>query len=186
MPGKREDYLNWEEFFILMCLIARERSKDPKTQVGAAIIKDHKVLSIGYNGTPKGMSDEEMPWDSKGEETGDIFQIKNSFVVHAEANALDNLPIGTDLEGATLYVSLSPCPECAKRIAGSGIKKVVYFNEYKNPELVRLSNRLLELAHVACVASNTENLSSKLHELADKIAAEEKRRQPKILYRKKI
>ena len=144
MPGKRENALNWEEYFMLCALLARERSKDPSTQVGAVIVKNNRILSVGYNGTPRGMSDEEMPWNSLGEKNGNILEVKNSFVIHAEANALDNLPLGTDLEGATMYVSLSPCPECAKRIAQSKIKRVVYFNKYRKEELFTLTSKILE------------------------------------------
>ncbi len=177
MPGKRENALNWEEYFMLCALLARERSKDPSTQVGAVIVKNNRILSVGYNGTPRGMSDEEMPWNSLGEKNGNILEVKNSFVIHAEANALDNLPLGTDLEGATMYVSLSPCPECAKRIAQSKIKRVVYFNKYRKEELFTLTSKILEYAQVELVSSSVTNLSFKLHEIADRVQElEEKRR----------
>ena len=177
MPGKRENALNWEEYFMLCALLARERSKDPSTQVGAVIVKNNRILSVGYNGTPRGMSDEEMPWNSLGEKNGNILEVKNSFVIHAEANALDNLPVGTDLEGATMYVSLSPCPECAKRIAQSKIKRVVYFNKYRKEELFTLTSKILEYAQVELVSSSVTNLSFKLHEIADRVQElEEKRR----------
>ena len=177
MPGKRENALNWEEYFMLCALLARERSKDPSTQVGAVIVKNNRILSVGYNGTPRGMSDEEMPWNSLGEKNGNILEVKNSFVIHAEANALDNLPVGTDLEGATMYVSLSPCPECAKRIAQSKIKRVVYFNKYRKEELFTLTSKILEYAQVELVSSSVTNLFFKLHEIADRIQElEEKRR----------
>ena len=177
MPGKRENALNWEEYFMLCALLARERSKDPSTQVGAVIVKNNRILSVGYNGTPRGMSDEEMPWNSLGEKNGNILEVKNSFVIHAEANALDNLPLGTDLEGATMYVSLSPCPECAKRIAQSKIKRVVYFNKYRKEELFTLTSKILEYDQVELVSSSVTNLSFKLHEIADRVQElEEKRR----------
>ena len=177
MPGKRENALNWEEYFMLCALLARERSKDPSTQVGAVIVKNNRILSVGYNGTPRGMSDDEMPWNSLGEKNGNILEVKNSFVIHAEANALDNLPLGTDLEGATMYVSLSPCPECAKRIAQSKIKRVVYFNKYRKEELFTLTSKILEYAQVELVSSSVTNLSFKLHEIADRVQElEEKRR----------
>ncbi len=184
MSGKRENYLSWEEFFFTICFAASERSKDPNTQVGAVIEKDNKVLSVGYNGTPKGMSDDDMPWDSLGEETGDLLQIKNSFVIHAEANALNNLPIGIDLTGATMYVTLSPCPECAKRIAQTGIKKVVYFNEYKRSNLAKLSKKILEIAGVECVQTTTKNLGQRMLLLGQKIQLEERKNSQKLIKEK--
>lgn len=187
MPGKRENYLSWEEYFLLICLVSRERSKDPRTQVGAVIVKNNRVLAIGYNGTPRGMTDDEMPWNSLGEETGDLFQIKNSFVIHAEANALNNLPLGTDLSEATMYISLSPCSECAKKIAQTGITKVIYFQEYKQTAQANLAKYILQKAGVECVQSHVTGLGEKLMLIGEKIFLEEekqKKQVQKILYRK--
>lgn len=147
MSGKRLDYIDFDTFFMTTALIASERSKDPRTRVGAVIVKDNYIQSIGYNGTPKGMDDDIMPWDSTGEATGDLLQIKNSFVVHAEADALDNLPNGFNPNGSTLYVTLFPCMECAKRIVNLGIKKVVYLKEYEKSSNV-VSNHMFRLAGV--------------------------------------
>ena len=147
MPGKRLDYIDFDTFFMTTALIASERSKDPRTRVGAVIVKDNYIQSIGYNGTPKGMDDDIMPWDSLGEATGDLLQIKNSFVVHAEADALDNLPTGFDPTGSTLYVTLFPCMECAKRIVNLGITKIVYLKEYEKASNI-VSNHLFRLAGV--------------------------------------
>lgn len=148
MSGKRTDYISWDTYFMLVALIATERSKDPRTQVGAVIVKNNRILSVGYNGTPRGMTYDEMPLDSLGEETGDIMQIKNSFVVHAEANALDNLSYAVDLQGATMYVTLSPCSSCALRLANSKIKKVVYLEAYRDKEKFLLSKMILEKAGI--------------------------------------
>ncbi len=147
MPGKRLDYIDFDTFFMTTALIASERSKDPRTRVGAVIVKNNYIQSIGYNGTPKGMNDDIMPWDSTGEKTGDLLQIKNSFVVHAEADALDNLPIGFDPNGSTLYVTLFPCMECAKRIVNLGIKKIVYLKEYEKSSNI-VSYHLFKLAKI--------------------------------------
>ncbi len=141
MPGKRENVLDYETYFMLMALLVKERSKDPKTQVGAVIVKNNRLLSTGYNGTPKGLSDDEMPWNSLGEENGDLFQIKNSFVIHAEANALDL--VRQDLTGASIYVTLFPCHECAKRICNAGISDVYYLEDYKHEDLMALSKKIL-------------------------------------------
>lgn len=149
MAGKREDYISWDTYFMLVALISTERSKDPSTQVGAVIVKNNRILSVGYNGTPKGMSDDDMPWDSLGEQTGDVMQIKNSFVVHAEANAFNNLPLGTDLNGAIMYVTFSPCHLCAQRIASSGIEKVIYLEKYRKEIEFVLSKTILDYAGIS-------------------------------------
>ena len=81
------------------------RSKDPNTQVGACIVSDdNKILSMGYNGFPKGCSDDEFPWDREG----DSLNTKYAYVTHSELNAILNYR-GGSLEGTKLYVSLFPC-----------------------------------------------------------------------------
>ena len=75
---KRTDYISWDEYFMGIALLAARRSKDPNTQVGACIVsKDNIIISTGYNGMPKGCSDDEFPWDRSGAET------KYPYVVHA-------------------------------------------------------------------------------------------------------
>ncbi|WP_245681262.1 deoxycytidylate deaminase [Arcticibacter eurypsychrophilus] len=106
-----------------------KRSHCVKAQVGAVLTKDTRIISIGYNGPPAGTHncDEEFP------ETGCARDAKGScsLALHAEENAiLYASKNGTDLEGATLYVTLSPCLSCARIIFSTGIKKVLYKNSY--------------------------------------------------------
>ena len=111
---KRKDYISWDEYFMGIALLAAHRSKDPNTQVGACIVSpENIIISTGYNGMPKGCSDDEYPWDREGGET------KYPYVVHAELNAILNAN-GRDLRGSKLYVALFPCNECAKAIIQSG------------------------------------------------------------------
>ena len=64
---KRENYINWDEYFMGIALLSSERSKDPSTQVGACIAdQEHKVVSVGYNGMPIGINDEDLPWEKRG------------------------------------------------------------------------------------------------------------------------
>lgn len=164
MPGKRENYIVWDTFFMTNAIIAKLRSKDPRTQVGAVIVKDNHIISTGYNGTPLYMNDDDFPWDSKGEETNNLLEIKNTFVIHAEANALDHC-YGQDLTGSTLYVTLFPCLECTRRIAQTGIKKVIYMEEYQKPELVAAAKKIFELANIEVVKfDNIEDLKNALNE----------------------
>lgn len=156
MPGKRNDYLSWDEYFMGTAILASTRSKDPKNRVGACIINDDKkILSIGYNGLTKGMDDNRFDWLSSGEETGEKMKIKDYFVVHAERNAiLNSRGSGDDLEGGTLYVTWFPCTECAKEIIQSGIKKVVYLRMYSKQDLVKISKKMFEAAGIEVVQYN--------------------------------
>ena len=121
------------------------RSKDPNTQVGACIVsEDNKILSMGYNGFPKGCSDDDFPWEREGEE----LETKYPFVTHSELNAILNYR-GGSLEGAKIYVSLFPCNECAKAIIQAGIKTIVYDSDkYANTPGTRASKRMLDAAGV--------------------------------------
>lgn len=128
MSGKREDYINWDEYFMGVAHLSGMRSKDPNTQVGACIVSENnKILSMGYNGFPAGCSDEEFPWEREGEQ----LETKYPFVTHSELNAILNYR-GGSLEGTKLYVSLFPCNECAKAIIQAGIKTVVYDSDKYN------------------------------------------------------
>ncbi|NLV47458.1 MAG: cytidine deaminase, partial [Clostridiaceae bacterium] len=65
--NKRQDYISWDEYFMGIALLSAKRSKDPSTQVGACIVnKQHKIVSVGYNGMPIGCSDDVFPWDREG------------------------------------------------------------------------------------------------------------------------
>ena len=145
MNSKREGYINWDEYFMGVALLAAERSKDPSTQVGACIVDEsNRILSTGYNGFPQGCSDDEFPWN-RDEAEGET---KYPYVVHAELNAVLNAQ-GKSLIGAKLYVGLFPCNECAKAIIQSGIREVVYLsNKYDGEPNVEQSKKMLTAAGV--------------------------------------
>lgn len=143
--GKRiKDVLTWDEYFMGLAHLSGMRSKDPNTQVGAVIVdENHRVVSIGYNGFPSGVSDDEFPWEREG----GVLQSKYAFVVHAELNAILNSP--RSVRGCTIYVSLFPCNECAKAIIQSGIKKIVYESDkYNGADTNIASKRMLKAAGV--------------------------------------
>lgn len=118
---KREVYLKWEDYFMSVALVAGQRSKDPKSQVGACIVnEENKIIGIGYNGAPEGNNDDELPWGSDE---------KHSFVVHAEENAIEYS--SGNLKNSTMYVSLHPCDRCAKEIIKEKIKNIVYLSDEK-------------------------------------------------------
>ncbi len=125
--NKRNDYLQWDEYFMGMALLSARRSKDPQTQVGACIVNEYKkVVGLGYNGFPIGCSDDELPWDREG----DFLETKYPYVCHAELNAILNST--KDLHNCKIYVALFPCHECAKAIIQSGIKEVIYLSDKYN------------------------------------------------------
>ncbi|MBR5905567.1 MAG: dCMP deaminase family protein [Bacteroidales bacterium] len=107
--------------YIEMAEIWAKNSYCKRRQVGALLVKDNMIISDGYNGTPSG-------FENVCEENG----VTKPYVLHAEANAISKVAkSGNSSQGATLYVTASPCIECAKLIIQSGIKRVVYKDEYR-------------------------------------------------------
>ncbi|MEB5480920.1 dCMP deaminase family protein [Shouchella clausii] len=116
--------VSFNEYFLQLAELTSKRSTCQRLKVGAVIVKNNRILSTGYNGSIKGH-----------EHCIDVGCLKNDEgrcirCIHAEANAL--LFAKTDLEGAVIYVTHYPCENCSKLIAQSGIKKIVYKNEYEN------------------------------------------------------
>ncbi|HBR55848.1 MAG TPA: CMP deaminase [Flavobacteriaceae bacterium] len=94
-----------------------------RKQVGALIVRDKMIISDGYNGTPSGF--ENICEDDEG--------YTKWYVLHAEANAISKVASSTQsCKGATLYITMSPCQQCSKLIHQAGIKRLVYFQEYKD------------------------------------------------------
>ncbi len=147
---KRADYISWDEYFMGVADLSGRRSKDPNTQVGACIVSDdNKIMSMGYNGFPKGCSDDEFPWGrGSDQETNDPYSTKYLYVTHSELNAILNYR-GGSLEGSKIYVTLFPCNECAKAIIQAGIKTIIYKEDkYPDSPSVRASKRMLNAAGV--------------------------------------
>ena len=108
--------------YMRMALIWAENSYCQRRQVGALIVKDKMIISDGYNGTPVGF--ENVCEDENG--------VTRPYVLHAEANAITKIARSSNSsEGATMYVTASPCIECAKLIIQAGIKRVVYAEKYR-------------------------------------------------------
>ena len=138
-------HISWDQYFMGVALLSAKRSKDPSTQVGACIVnEDKRIIGIGYNGFPRGCSDDVFPW-GKGSENP--LETKYPYVVHAEPNAILNAT--SNLKGCTIYVTLFPCNECAKAIIQSGIKEVIYFDDkYKDLPMTIASKKMFDLAGV--------------------------------------
>ena len=121
----------FDQRYIEMAEIWAQNSYCKRRQVGALLVKDNMIISDGYNGTPSG-------FENVCEENG----VTKPYVLHAEANAISKVAkSGNNSLGATLYVTASPCIECAKLIIQSGIKRVVYKDEYRLTDGVDLLTR---------------------------------------------
>ena len=133
-------HISWDEYFMGVALLSAKRSKDPSTQVGACVVnEDKRIIGIGYNGFPRGCSDETFPW---GKTDSNYLNTKYPYVVHAEANAISKVAqSGNSSKGATLYVTASPCMECAKLIIQAGIRRVVYRDAYRLTDGIDLLKR---------------------------------------------
>ena len=140
MP-KRTNYISWDEYFMGIAVNSAMRSKDPSTQVGACIVNPmNKDVSIGYNGMPSGVDDDQVSWEPK-----EGLESKYLYVAHAELNAKD----GSALQNTKIFVTLFPCNECAKAIIQSGIKEVVYQEDkYKDSISSLAAKKLFALAKV--------------------------------------
>ncbi|MCO5605715.1 hypothetical protein L7F22_059899 [Adiantum nelumboides] len=124
--SKRQGYLSWDDYFMAIAFLSAHRSKDPNRQVGACLVsQDRVILGIGYNGFPRGCSDDELPW-AKMAVNDDPLQTKYPYVCHAEVNAILNKNHASAC-GQRLYVTRFPCNECAKIIIQAGVAEVVYF-----------------------------------------------------------
>ena len=121
----------FDQRYLEMAEIWAKNSYCKRRQVGALLVKDNMIISDGYNGTPSG-------FENVCEENG----VTKPYVLHAEANAISKIAkSGNSSMGATLYVTASPCIECAKLIIQSGIKRVVYKDEYRLTDGIDLLTR---------------------------------------------
>ena len=132
----------FDEKYIAMAEVWAGNSYCRRRQVGALLVKDRMIISDGYNGTPSGF--ENICEDENG--------VTKPYVLHAEANAISKVAkSGNSSDGATLYVTASPCIECAKLIIQAGIRRVVYKDEYRLTDGIDLLKRAgIEVEKVDC------------------------------------
>ena len=132
METMNDKQLTLDKRYIRMASIWAENSYCTRRQVGALIVKNQRIISDGYNGTPSGF--ENICEDENN--------VTKSYVLHAEANAITKIARSNNSsDGATLYVTASPCIECAKLIIQSGIKRVVYSEKYRLEDGLELLQR---------------------------------------------
>ena len=132
--------LRYDEAYMRMAAEWAKLSHCIRKQVGALIVKDRMIIADGFNGTPTGFPN--ACENAEGE--------TNWYVLHAEANAITKLARSNNSAvGATLYITMSPCRECSKLIHQAGISRVVYRDEYKDPQgLNFLKQAGVELVHL--------------------------------------
>lgn len=120
--------MSWRQLWMNIAETVAQRSKDPRTKVGAVIVKDNHILGIGYNAEPRKFK---LHFDWNSEE-------KYTYVIHAELNAIANAcSVGTNVAGADIYVTMSPCKDCIKLLIQHQIKNVYYLNTYKDFEITK-------------------------------------------------
>ena len=130
MKTEKQELLDYR--YLRMARVWAENSYCKRRKVGALVVKQKMIISDGYNGTPSGFE------NICEEENG----ITKPYVLHAEANAITKLArSGNNSDGSTLYVTASPCIECAKLIIQAGIKRVVYGEKYRLTEGIDLLRR---------------------------------------------
>lgn len=151
--------ISWDEYFMGMAVLSSLRSKDPSTQVGAVIVNsENKVVSIGYNGMPRNIADDDLTWNK-----GEGLDSKYLYVCHAELNAILNSRNGSSLNNCTVYVTLFPCNECTKALIQVGIKEVVYLEDkYGDTVGTQASKKMLKLAGIKVRQYNGKNVEIKV------------------------
>ena len=121
-----ENRIVWDEYFMSIAFLAASRSSCDRLHVGSVLVKDTHIISMGYNGFLAGVPHTSIVRNNHEQAT-----------VHAEQNAIsDAARRGVSVDNATAYITHYPCINCAKILAASGIKKIVYHSDYKNDEIV--------------------------------------------------
>ena len=123
LGGYREDVIDTDTLAMEFAKNAAKKSLDPSTQVGACIVKNGVIISVGYNRPPKKWDKDKFPWGRDVEKNGRE-NTKYPYIIHAEMDAISKCKVF--VPGSTLYVTLFPCSECAKLISAFDIKEVVY------------------------------------------------------------
>lgn len=132
-----------DENFINIAQEIATASKCVSKQVGAVIVKDGRILSTGYNGTPAGFINCRDHWS--GEYTSEHHEWSKTYEIHSEMNAIIwAARKGISVEGATIYVTLEPCSECSKNIIASGIKRIVYLKPYEHNHSATISKFIID------------------------------------------
>lgn len=141
-----KNHISWDEYFILQAVMASFKSKDPATKVGCVFVdKNNHQLTMGYNGFVAGIDEKKLPWGK--DKSQPLEHQKYGYVVHSEANAILHSPVS--LNGSRCYVTLFPCHECAKLLASSKVKEVIYISDkHLGTESNTIAKKIFELAGI--------------------------------------
>ena len=148
--------LSWDEYFMSIAQVVATRSTCPRKYVGSLLVRSRVILSTGYNGSIRG-----MPHCS---DVGHMMEDGHCVAtIHAEANAiLQAARTGTIIEGATTYVTASPCWNCFKQLANAGVQRICYGEFYRDERIFDVAAKLqIELVHVPLPGVNLPTLASK-------------------------
>ncbi len=116
------DRYSWQKMYIEIAKVVAKRSEDPRTKVGAVLVKDGCIIGVGYNGVPRHCN---YTFDWNSDE-------KYKYVIHAEMNAIANANMqGISCKDADIYITLSPCSECMKLLVQHQIRNVFYLEQYR-------------------------------------------------------
>lgn len=127
----------WDRYFMKVAVQTAKLSHAKRLKVGCVVVKDRRIISVGYNGTPAGTDNccenGKNVFDKEGYATSRIIYTTKPEVIHAESNALLKLAVSHESsKNATMYLTVPPCLDCAKLIHQAKIKEVIYKEEYKN------------------------------------------------------
>ena len=133
--------ISWDDYFSILAKITSMRSSDKHRKVGSVIVsQDNRILSTGYNGTPIGIKETDIPWNKEGE----YLNTKYPYIVHSELNAILGYNNNkTLLKGARIYTTLFPCNNCMKAIIQSGISEVIYLDNHNFKEDADVASRYM-------------------------------------------
>ena len=139
--------LSWDEYFMLQAMMASFKSKDPATKVGSVFVDENNhQITMGYNGFIAGIDEKKLPWGK--DKSQPLEHQKYGYVVHSEANAILHSP--RSLKGSRCYVTLFPCNECAKLLASSGVKEVIYLsNKHEHTESNKIARKIFSLSGIS-------------------------------------
>ena len=127
LTSNNKERLDWDDYFMSIALLASQRSPCERLQVGSVIVKNNRLISMGYNG-----------YISGAPHTSRVKDNHEQSIIHSEINAItDCAKRGASLENGKIYVTHYPCINCFRSIAACGIKEIMYLNEYKNDPIIQ-------------------------------------------------
>ena len=162
--SKQDERINWDDYFISIAFLISSRSSCNRLHVGCVIVKDTRIISVGYNGFLPG-----APHNSR------VIDGHEQSTVHAEQNCIsDCAKRGISVDGATAYITHYPCVNCSKILSASGIKCIKYFYDYKNNDISR--DLLAEAGiRILTLSKNVFDNKSKNEKVNKKIESSDKK-----------